>query len=858
MNGFARIQSRNQTVMVLFLLLAGIALAVLSRAAWSQGLASQSSSGASSGTFTAGAVTGTITVSSRSNVTAASGLVSGSPTSGANFPSTWYSPTTPAIGNFQAYLASNSAAGSTGSYTVTYQFDSDVTDPVFHFYNLDAATLNFGGTTQVGGSAVSVTRLNGNTELELTTTTVNSTARTQVNTGCESSTGTNNDGGCGSIRLTGIYRTVSFVVTDTTLPTTASDSFGIGLFVYSDYGDAPSSYGSAAHSGSTSLRLGALRDVESADQASSGATLDDTTTSDDEDALGSASSVTLAHGATHTQSGIACTGTGSLYGWIDFNRDGDFADSGEQSALATCSGGTASLSWTLPTGSTSLSSGASFLRIRYAASSSEITSPSGNATTGEVEDYPVTLNATSADFSVTKTDGITSIASANSTTYTIVVTNGGSATVTGATLTDAAATGLVKSAVACAATAGQCTTGTTPTIAQLEAGYALPALAAGQTYRITVTATVSATSGSVSNTATIALPGGYSDPSVTNNTATDTDSVTSRVAGTPPVLSCSKGTTVHDWSASTIWSAGSVNNTYSVSAIGNVNFAIAKSGGTWVTNTTYGGTSPTLQNVDSYGITPNPYSLLQWIDFATTSDTTTTTITLATAVPGAQFRIFDIDYNAAQFADRLKVTGSYNGSLVSATLTNGANNYVVGDTVYGDINAADTTAAGTIWVTFASPIDTITIEYGNHSLAPSNPGGQAMAIDDITFCKPVGTLNVTKSSTVVSDPKNGTTDPKAIPGATMRYCILMSNSGSAALTTISATDAIPSTLTYVAGSMKSGTSCAGAATVEDDDSSDGSEVDGVTASQASGTVTVSATSLAAGGSIALTFLGTIN
>lgn len=858
MFGFVRNQGLKRQILLLFLLLAGTALVVLSRAAWSQGFASQSSSGASSGTFTAGAVTGTITVSSRSNVTAASGLVSGSPTSGTNFPGTWYSPTTPAIGNFQAYLASNSAAGSTGTYTVTYQFNTPVTDPVFHFYNADAANFNFSGTTQVGGGAVALTKLSGNNELELTGSTVNSTARNAANNGCEANDGTNGQGGCGSIRLTGIYQTVSFVVTDTTLLTTASDSFGIGLFVYSDYGDAPSSYGSAAHSGSTALRLGAQRDVESANQASSGATLDDTTTSDDEDALVLASAVTLAQGATHTQSGIACTGTGALYGWIDFNRDGDFADSNERSALSSCSGGTASLSWTLPSGTTALSSGGSFLRIRYAVSSSEISSPSGNASAGEVEDYAVTLNATSADLSVTKTDGITSIASANSTTYTIVVTNGSSATITGATLTDAAATGLVKSAVACAATPGQCTTGSTPTIAELEAGYALPALAAGQTYRITVTATVAATGGSVSNTATIALPGGYSDPSPGSNTATDTNSVTARIAGTPPVLSCSKGTTTHDWTASTSWPAGSVNNNYSVSAIGNVNFSIVKSGGTWVNNATYGGTSPTLQNVDTYGLSPSPYSLLEWIDFATTSDTVTTSITMATAVPGAQFRIFDIDYNAGQFADRLKVTGSYNGSPVSAIITNGTNNYVIGNTAFGDINAADTTAAGTIWVTFSSPIDTITIEYGNHSLSPSNPGGQAMAIDDITFCKPDSTLVVSKSSTVVDDPKNGTTDPKAIPGATMRYCILMSNSGSATLTSIAATDVIPTTLTYLGGSMRSGTTCSGAATIEDDDASDGSEGDGVTASIASGTVTVAASSLAAGGSIALTFLGTIN
>ena len=64
---------------------------------------------------------------------------------------------------------------------------------------------------------------------------------------------------------------------------------------------------------------------------------------------------------------------------------------------------------------------------------------------------------------------------------------------TGAVLTDPAAPGLTKTAAICSPSPGQCTEGTTPTLAQLEAGYALPALASGQFYEIRVTATVTAT-----------------------------------------------------------------------------------------------------------------------------------------------------------------------------------------------------------------------------------------------------------------------------------------------------------------------------------------------------------------------------
>src|SRR6185503_6479701 len=97
--------------------------------------------------------------------------------------------------------------------------------------------------------------------------------------------------------------------------------------------------------------------------------------------------------------------------------------------------------------------------------------------------------------------------------------------VTGAILSDLLASGLSKTSILCSATPGQCLT--PPSIAQLEgASFALPALASGQFYEITIAANVTATSGSVTNTATIAAPSGTTDPTSGNNSASDTDTVT--------------------------------------------------------------------------------------------------------------------------------------------------------------------------------------------------------------------------------------------------------------------------------------------------------------------------------------------
>jgi uncharacterized repeat protein (TIGR01451 family) len=52
-------------------------------------------------------------------------------------------------------------------------------------------------------------------------------------------------------------------------------------------------------------------------------------------------------------------------------------------------------------------------------------------------------------------------------------------------------------------------------------------------------------------------------------------------------------------------------------------------------------------------------------------------------------------------------------------------------------------------------------------------------------------LSVAKTSTVISDPFNGTTNPKSIPGAVMEYGITLTNTGAADATVVTITDLIP-------------------------------------------------------------------
>ncbi len=384
---------------------------------------------------------------------------------------------------------------------------------------------------------------------------------------------------------------------------------------------------------------------------------------------------------------------------------------------------------------------------------------------------------------------------------------------------------------------------------------------AGTTRTLTISGTVAATVGaSVTNSAEIGASSAFDFDSTPGNGAAgedDSDSASftvsgTRVAGTPPALVCPVGTTVHDWDSVT-WPAGTTSAGAALIAIGSASFNIAVSGGSFLSNATYGGQSPTRQNVVTGGLTPAQYSIFELVDFTSQAGSVTTTITLPTAVPGAQFRLFDVDYASGQFADRVTVTGTYNGVAVTPILTNGTANYVIGNSAYGDVLSADGSADGTVTVTFNAPVDGITIEYGSHSLAPANPGQQGMALHDIIFCRPTANLVIAKTSSVVSDSVNGTANAKAIPGARMRYCILVTNNGSGTATGIAVADALPAGMSFIAGSLRSGTSCAGATSVEDDNANGADESDPFGASVAGTTVAATTATLLPAAAMAIAF-----
>lgn len=309
-------------------------------------------------------------------------------------------------------------------------------------------------------------------------------------------------------------------------------AMSIGLLVpRADYGDAPSSYGTAAHlfydwvhgndsgvsaSGTNindaSFRPGGLSPLTTDHLGTVGPDGEPGTSSSDnaygiaganeENGWPTSPAINAGTAGTTLTRSIACSGTGTVAGWIDFDGNGTF-DSDERAA-GTCSGanGTASLSWTVPN---DIQAGTTWVRLRYAQNASEVASPSGTATSGEVEDAQITIAQASANLVVTKTNTPAAGASdqANDTvvkgssqTYTIVVTNNGPQPANGAIVRDPVSSGLTCTSASCTGTTNgaACPTQASGSALlgalQSSGGAAIPALPNTGTVTLTVTCTV--------------------------------------------------------------------------------------------------------------------------------------------------------------------------------------------------------------------------------------------------------------------------------------------------------------------------------------------------------------------------------
>ena len=235
------------------------------------------------------------------------------------------------------------------------------------------------------------------------------------------------------------------------------------------------------------------------------------------------------------------------------------------------------------------------------------------------------------------------------------------------------------------------------------------------------------------------------DPDSTpNNSATqpaedDTNSVTLTPAyggGTGPSgepnLSCTLPESF-DWDTNA-WTAGGtvLSESYPTGGSDNTSFDFVFTGDTGFR----GNNSPETNTDMEGGLSPVEQSLYYWQNLSASTQSVDLTIdigTPGTGVQDLQFTVFDFDFAAGQFRDRLAVQGFLNGNPVTPVLTSGSANQQVGSVVVGIAANDNAEAGGNIIVTFLSPVDQVILNYGNTE-ASTGTSNQAMAVHDLNYC----------------------------------------------------------------------------------------------------------------------------
>ena len=379
---------------------------------------------------------------------------------------------------------------------------------------------------------------------------------------------------------------------------------------------------------------------------------------------------------------------------------------------------------------------------------------------------------TTANLAITKTDGVTSVVVGQQVTYTITVSNAGPAAVNGATVNDTlparlgSATWTCAPASACAAASGTGSIAAVPVT-----------LLNGASVTFRVTATVLAGTGSVTNTATVTVPSGVTDPTPGNNTATDIDTVLTPVnlgiTKTANVASANRGSpvrftivvtnlgttavtsaTVADTFPNTV--TGTINWTCSVTAgascggggtgNGPINRTVSMPVGSTITFTTTGGnvSSTTTQTSLTNTATVTPLAS-QFVD----TDTTNNSASVAVAINQVVGHVGQLGATSAN-------TGGANGTTWSATMTitvHDANHNPVANASVtgswpagvgtgGSANCTPTTVAGTCTVTRTgisrtnNQSVTYTVTNLNGAIVTFNGAASHNPGNAITVCRP--------------------------------------------------------------------------------------------------------------------------
>ena len=282
----------------------------------------------------------------------------------------------------------------------------------------------------------------------------------------------------------------------------------------------------------------------------------------------------------------------------------------------------------------------------------------------------------------------------------------------------------------------------------------------------------------------------------------------------------------------------SYNGTYTYTATNpggqSMNFTVSFAvNGTATPNSTVGGVSlPAINGGWTDGTVTNNLAIGAVFGGRTASITGTTnviatTLTFPTTIRDLTFQINDIDFANNQYRDWIYISGTsaagtYVPSIVTpwntnngaGAKTNGSSSLALGAATtpfnqtanegVGTSASGNASTTGTLTASFVQPVTSTTLRYGNYpyQTGENTTGQQAFGIQKISFC-PMPVLAMAKTSAAFSDPINGTTNPKMIPGGDVDYTITVTNSGGSPvdISTALVGDTLPAGVTFYNGDI---------------------------------------------------------
>jgi uncharacterized repeat protein (TIGR01451 family) len=484
------------------------------------------------------------------------------------------------------------------------------------------------------------------------------------------------------------------------------------------------------------------------------------------------------------------------------------------------------------------------------AGGSTINNSATAATTGATDPVPGnnTGNASTsviaqADLSITKTDGATTEIPGTSISYTIVVSNAGPSDANGVSVSDSFPSDLTGVSYTSVALGGATGNTAGPAAGNISDTVNMPA---GSSITYTVNATIkSSATGSLSNTATVTAPVGVTDPTLGNNSATDTDTLTpqanlsitktdgvaSKVPGTSVTYtivvtnsgpSDAPGTTVADTFPATLTgvsytsvAAGGATGNTAGPASGNISDTLSMPSGSSVTYTVNatiqssatGSLSNTATVTEGAGVTdPN-----QANNSATDTDTLTPQADLsitktdgvASKVPGTSVTYTIVVSNSGPSdAPGTTVADTFPATLTGVSYTSVAAGGATGNTAGP--------ASGNISDTLSMPSGssvTYTVNATIQSSATGSLSNTATVTAGVTDPTP-GNNSATDTDTLtpsadVSVTKTDSPDP-VIAGNNITYTITVTNNGPSDAQSLSLSDAVPANTTLVSVTTPAG------------------------------------------------------